>query len=90
MTDRQPGYPIINNNGSTAESLGNDRIAAWRAVKEAMKALSECAPHGRDYHTEPGAEYAIARKRYAEHFAALDKLANELCDEIQYLADLKK
>jgi hypothetical protein len=90
MTDRQPGYPIINNNGSTAESLGNDRIAAWRAVKEAMKALSECHPHGRDYQTAPRGEHSIALKRYSVHFAALDKLANELCDEIQYLADLKR
>lgn len=83
------GYPIININGATAESLGNARLAAWHAIKAAMKALSECAPHGRDYQTAPPGEYEIARARYGNHFAALDKLANELRDEIQYLADYK-
>ena len=84
------GYPVINLNGSTAESLGNDRLKAWHAVKDAMRAFQECSPHARDYQTAPKGQYEIALQRYQEQFASLDRLANALKDEIQYLADLQE
>ena len=46
-----------------------------------MKALGECSPNGRDYQTAPKGEYDIARAKYTERFAFLDRLANELEDE---------
>ena len=73
--------PLVNLNGASRESLVCARVAARLAVKEAMQALSECAPNGRDYQTAKPGRYEAARKLYTERFAFLDKLANELEDE---------
>ena len=81
------GMPIVNLNGATKESLVEARLTARVAVQEAMKALSECSPNGRDYQTAPRGEYEIARNRYVERFAYLARLANELEDEAIAISD---
>ena len=75
------GHPVVNINGTSREALVNARIAAIESLRSAMQALGECSPNGRDYQTAPKGEYEIARKRYMERFAFLDRLANELEDE---------
>jgi len=42
------GLPIVNLNGSTAQSLVDARVAACEALDNAMKAFVECRPNGRD------------------------------------------
>jgi hypothetical protein len=81
------GMPIVNLNGATKQSLADVRITARAALQEAMKALSECAPNGRDYQTAPAGEYEIALATYRARFAVLDKMANELEDEAIAILD---
>ena len=81
------GIPVVNLNGATKESLVTARIYARIAVQDAMKALAECSPNGRDYQTAPRGEYEIARTKYVERFAFLDRLANELEDEAIAISD---
>ena len=83
--DKQRSYPYVNNNGSSRESLIRDRLTARSAVLVAIKKLSECHPHGRDYQTAPKGAWEAGQARYAAHFAALDKLYNELGDEAEFL-----
>ena len=75
------GHPVVNINGTSREALVNARIAAIESLRSAMQALGECSPNGRDYQTAPNGEYEIARKRYMERFAFLDRMINELEDE---------
>jgi len=75
------GYPVVNMNGASRESLVEARCKAAEALRVAMEALSACHPHGRDYQTAAPGEYEIARARHAARFGFLDKLYNELMDE---------
>ena len=81
------GIPVVNINGATRESLVEARILARAAIQYALKAFSECSPNGRDYQTAPQGEYEIARKIYADRFAFLDRLSNELEDEAIAIQD---
>ena len=75
------GFPVVNLNGAKAQVLIDARMDAREAVMQAMKALSECEPNGRDYQTAPKCEYETARALYVKRFSFLDALANELQDE---------
>ena len=68
------GLPVVNLNGATKESLVDARIDARAAIQAAMKALGECSPNGRDYQTAQKGEYEIARAKYTERFAFLDRV----------------
>lgn len=45
--------PVVNLNGTSRESLVEDHRKALDALKVAFDALSDIAPHGRDYQTTP-------------------------------------
>jgi hypothetical protein len=84
-TPEQFTYPYVNNNGATRESLIDARKQARSALRDALIAIGDCAPHGRDYQTAPQGAYDTARQRYSEQVAALGKLCNELQDEAAFL-----
>ncbi len=71
--------PVINLNGSSREALCRDRMVARNAILDAMKALQETAPHGRDYFDHD--TWAADRAVYVQRFAALDAIANALMEE---------
>jgi hypothetical protein len=72
--------PIVNINGTSRDNLVKMRIEARRAIHEALRALQELSPHGRDY---IGNRDAWKRDSdiYCERFRILDAMANDLLDE---------
>lgn len=51
MTDQQTIIaPIVHRNGTAKEDLLEQAIDARRAVREAVRALQEAYPNGRDYY----------------------------------------
>lgn len=46
--------PFVHLNGTSRESLESNLAAAYAAVLEAMDALRQCAPNGRDAYPQPG------------------------------------
>jgi hypothetical protein len=88
--DTPSPFPLVNLNGTSADALLADRRKVWNAIRDTMKALQECAPHGRDYQTAPRGAYEAARERYSAQFAVLDKLSNEIMDECKFIQDQKK
>jgi len=46
--------PIVHMNGTSRRELTNLRYNAAHKIREALEALSEMAPNGRDYYPEPG------------------------------------
>ena len=46
--------PIIHMNGSGKRALIDQLCTAYRAVQDAMDALRQASPNGRDFYPEPG------------------------------------
>jgi len=71
---------IVNMNGTAACDLINQRRAVIDALNDAMKAMQEMTPNGRDY---PGKQDDCKADRDAHYarFAQLDKMRNDILDE---------
>lgn len=63
--------PTIHLNGTSADMLTEDYLAAANAVQLAVRALCKIEFHGRDYYVQPGDAFAVAR---VEHQSRLDRL----------------
>lgn len=69
--------PTIHLNGSSPDTLYEQYTNASRAIAEAIDALREAAPHGRDYYPQEGDGI---REATAEHVARLAKLESVLAE----------
>ncbi len=67
--------PIANLNGATVDSLLDQQSAVCTALDALRKALSEAAPHGRDFQTILPVYYEKARE---DHLKEVDML-NVMC-----------
>ena len=81
--------PIININGSSAFDLIDQRRNAMDALLEAIDALKQCTPNGRDY---PGHyDRCIAdRETHFDRLSALHTLREELLDEALHIQQQEK
>ena len=73
-------HPIANLNGTSREQLIDTRLAAVRALRDAMKAMQELSPHMRDY-LGNSETWQADRMIHIARFSALDAMANDLIDE---------
>ena len=80
-----PTAPILNTNGSSAAQLLEEYQWALLAVREAMDAISGCAPVLMDYPGN-GVSFETAHR---EHFARKQRLAF-VRDELAYIVDTIK
>lgn len=65
--------PTIHLNGTSAGCLRTDLSAATISIQNAVAALAETAPNGRDYYTQGPRAYEQAR---IEHQTRMHKLAD--------------
>jgi hypothetical protein len=72
--------PTLNHNGSSASDLIDPRIAAYDALQDAIKALQQVTPHGRDY---PGDidRCTIDRNAHYDRLNTLHVMAAEIVAE---------
>lgn len=72
--------PTLNINGSSADDLIQPRIAAYDALRDAIKALQEVTPNGRDY---PGDndQCVVDRQAHYDRLAAITAIATEIVAE---------
>lgn len=75
MTITLPG---INMNGDSASELYRLNCAAHEAVINAITAVQNAAPHGRNYQTMPQGSYQAAIEEHRQRLLALHKIRNEL------------
>lgn len=75
--------PTIHSNGTSKKSLFEGYAKAYGTVNEAIKALAETGPNGRDFY--PQGPDAL-EKAIDEHFGRMKKLTDVL-DEIQTLSN---
>ena len=69
--------PIIHMNGSGKRALIDQLCAAYRAVQDAMDALRQASPNGRDYYLEPG-RLQKAEAQYQTRCESLKAVAESL------------
>jgi hypothetical protein len=62
--------PTLNHNGSSVSDLIDPRLAAYDAVQDAIKALQQVTPNGRDY---PGDNDKCVEDR-GSHYIRLKEL----------------
>ena len=69
--------PIVNINGTSRTDLIDPRLKAYRLIEDAVKALREVTPNGRDY---PGDnDRCIEQREY--HYSRL-RVLNNIADEL--------
>lgn len=88
-TLRQNGYnttenglicPTVHLNGTSRESLMDQYRAAYRAVQDALKALANASPHGRDYYVQEDGAYNRAAREHNERCEKLRIVSDELLE----------
>lgn len=75
--------PSIHLNGTSGERLLEDNLKAIRALQDAVEALQNAAPNGRDYYVQSSADYRVVwQQAYSaarsEHEARLHRLADNI------------
>ena len=81
--------PVLNINGSSASDLIDQRRNAMDALLEAIDALKQLTPNGRDY---PGDNNRCLadRNTHFDRLAALHTLREELLDEALHIQQQEK
>lgn len=71
--------PTVHMNGSSAEMLHSDYVNAVYALNEAIAAVQQTAPHGRDYYVQDDPDaYVKARAQHLNRLACLNNMLREL------------
>ena len=78
--------PTLNINGTRAIDLVNPRRDAMDALKDAIEALKQVAPNGRDYLGDRDRLIAD-RTTHFDRLAALHTLREELLDEALHIGN---
>lgn len=75
--------PTIHLNGSSPDRLIEEWDAAYQAIGDAITALAQCAPNGRDYYPLGIAAYRTAENEHRARLTALHGIRDDLqafCD----------
>ena len=70
--------PVVNLNGSSADSLIQGYADALDALRDAIAAMRQITPHGRDYQTEERTVLIGAQNQHEARLQALDNIYREL------------
>ena len=73
--------PMVHANGTSRESLVEQRMNVVRRLRETLSALGQMAPHGRDYYLLPDHHISLAKHRHALRGEMLGKMMQEIEDE---------
>lgn len=77
-TDKQITVPTVHINGTGANDLLSQYEHAFSAVTDAIRAVTEAAPHGRDYYVHGPDAYQAARNEHLDRVRRLQTVAEEL------------
>ncbi|MGH2613412.1 MAG: hypothetical protein ACRDFB_10260 [Rhabdochlamydiaceae bacterium] len=68
--------PTININGTSKEELYSQFRTVADTLQDAMRALAQCSPHGRDYPLDN--EFRLAREQYNKRAHMLREIYDEI------------
>ncbi len=78
--------PLVHLNGTGKRSLVEQLCNSSDAVRKAIDALCQGAPHGRDYYLKGGDAYKQARAEHDDRLSRLQGVLDEL-DELTVAVD---
>ena len=79
--------PIININGTSAESLFDEYIESYRLLARAKRFLAESTTcHGRDFQCNPAEDYGKAKQERHEMFQKLNDVM-DYCEQWAEVAE---
>jgi hypothetical protein len=81
--------PTLNINGSSAFDLIDPRRDAMDALMDAIEALKQVTPNGRDYICNRG-RFIADRELHFDRLAALHTLRNELLEEALHIGNQER
>ena len=81
--------PTLNINGSSAFDLVQPRRDAMDALMDAIEALKQVTPNGRDYLCQRD-RLTADRNTHFDRLAALHTLRNELLEEALHIGDQER
>lgn len=70
-----PAIPTLHLNGTGINGFRDGLVKVHSTLRNAIEALCQAAPHGRDYYVQGPDAYNVARK---EHDARVEKLTSVL------------
>jgi len=79
--------PIVHLNGTSRDELVYLRIEACHQLRQALAALAEMVPNGRDYYLEPG-RMEKALKQHERRVEAVRKVYEGVTAEVEAIVDL--
>lgn len=79
--------PTVHRNGTSKEALMQDLENASNKLYEAIKALEETAPNGRDYYVQGPSALGKAEKEHTKRLSALKLVQEELAFLMESIAD---
>lgn len=79
--------PRVNLNGSSRDALIEQRRNVCDALRTALQALQEAAPHGSDYQTAPIGSYELARSLYETRYRQIEDMRKEITEEAMAIQD---
>lgn len=77
--------PTIHMNGTSKNALLESYLGAMEAIRDAIEAVQDTSPHGRDYYVQEDPDAFVGAVR--EHQARL-KALQTVIGELEQLADL--
>lgn len=78
--------PIVHRNGTSRQALLDQLCTAYRAVQDAINAVVQASPNGRDYYPEPG-RLQKAEAQYRARIEHLQAVADSLIAEAEAIQE---
>lgn len=75
--------PTVHLNGTSAENLIRQLIEARRALRNALQAVDETAPNGRDYYPQGDGAIGIATREHLRRLERIQAVLGELTELLE-------
>jgi hypothetical protein len=79
--------PTIHSNGTPQSALLDAHCTAMNAIRDAIEALAEIAPNGRDFYPQGEGALGIATREHIDRCQALRSVLGELEEIAEYICD---
>jgi hypothetical protein len=71
-------FPTIHLNGTNAQDLLEDQLKAMNAIRNAIQALQNAGPNGRDYYPQGSQAFQHAQEEHEQRLLVLRNVLAEL------------
>jgi hypothetical protein len=83
-------FPTVHINGTNGADLLEQQLNARSAIFDAMKALQDAAPNGRDYYPQGPGAINCAIEEHSSRRASLERIYRELGQIAEAIVDQKR